>query len=180
MAVITKDAYRSVVEAIGPQKMKIQAQPNQNTTKDEETEISETDLVSNEKKNLVANEDSASTCSQPEATSIQSTFQARLMKYKKTLMPSMCLKDQNRYSDPQNLSEFSQTIFENMKAEELERMVPVDYLSKMQTEIKDTSRAFLIEWIIDVHRKFRLTPEALYVAVYVIDQFLSKQHLQKS
>jgi hypothetical protein len=59
-------------------------------------------------------------------------------------------------------------------------MVPVDYLAKVQTEIKDTSRAFLIEWIIDVHRKFRLTPEALYVAVYIIDHFLSQQHLSKS
>lgn len=38
----------------------------------------------------------------------------------------------------------------------------------------------MIEWVIDVHRKFRLTPEALYVAVYIIDQYLSKKHLQKS
>jgi len=59
-------------------------------------------------------------------------------------------------------------------------MVPVDYLSKVQTEIKDTSRAFLIEWIIDVHRKFRLTPEALYVAVFVIDQYMSKKRILKS
>jgi len=41
------------------------------------------------------------------------------------------------------------------------------------TEVKDTSRAFLIEWIIDVHRKFRLKPETLYVTVYIIDRFLS-------
>ena len=52
-------------------------------------------------------------------------------------------------------------------------MVPVDYLSKVQTEIKDTSRAFLIEWIIDVHRKFRLMPETLYVTVFLIDHYLS-------
>jgi len=76
--------------------------------------------------------------------------------------------------NPQNLSEFTQTIFENMKKEENDNMVPVDYLQKVQTEIKDTSRAFLIEWVIDVHRKFRLTPEALYVSVFIIDQFLSK------
>ena len=59
-------------------------------------------------------------------------------------------------------------------------MVPVNYLQVVQTEIKDTSRAFLIEWVIDVHRKFRLTPEALYVAVFIIDQFLSKKLLLKS
>lgn len=67
-----------------------------------------------------------------------------------------------------------------MKKEEVDKMVPVDYLQKIQTEIKDTSRAFLIEWVIDVHRKFRLTSEALYVSVFIIDQFLSKKHLLKS
>lgn len=39
--------------------------------------------------------------------------------------------------------------------------------------MKDTSRAFLVEWIIDVHRKFRLKAETLYTTVYVIDRFLS-------
>jgi len=55
--------------------------------------------------------------------------------------------------------------------------LPADYLSKVQlpTEVKDTSRAFLVEWIIDVHRKFRLMPETLYVTVYLIDQYLSIQ-----
>jgi hypothetical protein len=51
-----------------------------------------------------------------------------------------------------------------MKNEEVKNMVDPDYLIKLQTNIKDISRAFLIEWIIDVHRKFRLVPEALYEA----------------
>ena len=59
-------------------------------------------------------------------------------------------------------------------------MVDPDYLNKVQTEIKDTSRAFLIEWMIDVHRKFRLLPEALYVTAFIIDQFMSKQQIKKS
>lgn len=56
-------------------------------------------------------------------------------------------------------------------------MVDPEYLQKVQTEIKDTSRAFLIEWIIDVHRKFRLVPEALYVTQHIIDQFMSKKKI---
>ena len=95
-------------------------------------------------------------------------------------MTRICLNDQIEYKNPQNVSEFSQQIFENMKKEEVSKMVPVDYLQKVQSEIKDTSRAFLIEWVIDVHRKFRLTAEALYVSVFILDQFLSKQNLQKS
>ena len=46
--------------------------------------------------------------------------------------------------------------------------------------MKDTSRAFLVEWIIDVHRKFRLMPETLYVTVFLIDQYLSLKQIKKS
>lgn len=59
-------------------------------------------------------------------------------------------------------------------------MVPVDYLQQVQTEIKDTSRAFLLEWIVDVHRKFKLVPECLYVTAFLIDQYLSRKHVLKS
>lgn len=78
------------------------------------------------------------------------------------------------------MSEYAQEIFENMKNEETMWMVDPEYLTKVQTEIKDTSRAFLIEWIIDVHRKFRLVPEALYVTQHIIDQFMSKKKIQKN
>jgi len=69
----------------------------------------------------------------------------------------------------------AQDIYKNMRKEEFELKVNADYLTQVQipTEVKDTSRAFLIEWIIDVHRKFRLKPETLYVTVYIIDRFLS-------
>ncbi len=38
----------------------------------------------------------------------------------------------------------------------------------------------MIEWIIDVHRKFRLQSETLYAAVFIIDRFLSVQHIRKA
>lgn len=55
-------------------------------------------------------------------------------------------------------------------------------MAKVQipTEVKDTSRAFLVEWIIDVHRKFRLLPETLYVTVFLIDRFLSLKQIKKN
>lgn len=63
---------------------------------------------------------------------------------------------------------------------EKESTIDCNYISKVQTEIKDTSRAFLIEWMIDVHRKFRLMPETLYVSVSIIDRYLSIQEIKKS
>jgi hypothetical protein len=67
------------------------------------------------------------------------------------------------FRDPHAVADCAQAIYENMRDEETANLVDPGYLQKVQTEIKDTSRAFLIEWIIDVHRKFRLTPESLYV-----------------
>merc|ERR1712156_564742 len=76
----------------------------------------------------------------------------------------------------------AQDIYKNMRAVETALKVDVDYLQKVQipTEVKDTSRAFLVEWIIDVHRKFRLLPETLYVTVFLIDRFLSLKQIKKS
>ena len=71
------------------------------------------------------------------------------------------------------VAEHAQEIFNSMKELEPHYQVDSEYLSKVQSEIKDTSRAFLVEWIIDVHRKFRLMPETLYVTINIIDRFLS-------
>ena len=38
----------------------------------------------------------------------------------------------------------------------------------------------MIEWIIDVHRKFRLRPETLYVTVFIVDRFLSLKRIKKN
>lgn len=88
--------------------------------------------------------------------------------------------DKVEIRDPSIVAEYSQKNFENMKKQELNFMVDPNYISKIQTEIRDTSRAFLIEWIIDVHRKFRLKPECLYVTTHIIDQFLSRKKIQKN
>ena len=80
------------------------------------------------------------------------------------------------------VSEFAFDIYLNMRKDEATFKVDSDYLTKVQlpTEVKDTSRAFLVEWIIDVHRKFRLLPETLYVTVLLIDRYLSTKQIKKS
>lgn len=112
--------------------------------------------------------------------SVQEVFKERIAKWRKIQMKDMNMADQLDFKNPQCVSEFAQEIYENMLKEEDGCMVDPSYLTKVQTEIKDTSRAFLIEWIIDVHRKFRLVPEALYVTQYIIDQYMSKKKIQKS
>lgn len=50
----------------------------------------------------------------------------------------------------------------------------------MQTEVKASTRANLIEWIIDIHRGFHLVPETLYMTVFILDRYLSIKKVRKS
>lgn len=60
-------------------------------------------------------------------------------------------------------------------------MVDPDYLKNVQKdEIKDVSRVMLIDWLIDVHRKFKLLPETLYCTVQTIDRYLAKVTIKKT
>lgn len=43
-----------------------------------------------------------------------------------------------------------------------------------QTEINDKMRAILVDWLIEVHLKFKLLSETLYITVNIIDRFLEK------
>ncbi|PRQ35243.1 putative cyclin [Rosa chinensis] len=49
-----------------------------------------------------------------------------------------------------------------------------DYLDK-QPDLNSKMRSILVDWLIDVHRKFELTPETFYLTVNIIDRFLSRR-----
>ncbi|XP_062224172.1 cyclin-B1-1-like isoform X2 [Phragmites australis] len=51
---------------------------------------------------------------------------------------------------------------------------PCDYIDS-QVEINSKMRAILADWIIEVHHKFELMPETLYLTMYIVDQYLSLQ-----
>ncbi|TKY57116.1 G2/mitotic-specific cyclin-1 [Spatholobus suberectus] len=47
-----------------------------------------------------------------------------------------------------------------------------DYMGS-QPDINAKMRSILVDWLIEVHRKFELMPETLYLAVNIVDRFLS-------
>ncbi|KAL7084685.1 hypothetical protein ACP275_14G236900 [Erythranthe tilingii] len=47
-----------------------------------------------------------------------------------------------------------------------------DYIDS-QPEINSKMRAILVDWLIEVHKKFELMPESLYLTVNIVDRFLS-------
>lgn len=49
---------------------------------------------------------------------------------------------------------------------------PHDYMES-QPEINESMRAILVDWLVDVHRKFDLSVETLYLTINIIDRFLA-------
>ncbi|KGN54685.1 G2/mitotic-specific cyclin S13-7 [Cucumis sativus] len=49
---------------------------------------------------------------------------------------------------------------------------PHDYMDS-QPEINPSMRAILVDWLVDVHNKFELSPETFYLTINIIDRFLA-------
>ncbi|KAJ9473920.1 G2/mitotic-specific cyclin-2 [Pseudozyma hubeiensis] len=81
--------------------------------------------------------------------------------------------------DPLMVAEYVNDIFEYMKELEIINMPNGDYMAN-QKEINWDVRAILVDWLVDVHAKFRLLPETLYLAVNIIDRFLSRRTISLS
>jgi cyclin B len=49
-----------------------------------------------------------------------------------------------------------------------------------QTDINAKMRSILIDWLVEVHLKFKLMPETLYLTVNLIDRFLEKEQIMRN
>lgn len=60
------------------------------------------------------------------------------------------------------------------------RVAPQSNYMNHQPEINERMRSILIDWIVEVHLKFKLMPETLFITVNIIDRFLEKQKVGKA
>lgn len=81
--------------------------------------------------------------------------------------------DLNDLNDPQYVVPYVKEIFEYLRGEESKYLPKEHYMIKVQTDINEKMRGILIDWLIDVHLKFKLIPETLYLTVNLIDRYLS-------
>lgn len=81
--------------------------------------------------------------------------------------------------EPLMCAEYAPDVFAHMHALEL-RLRPDPQYMQQQHEIKWYMRATLIDWLVQVHERFRLLPETLYLAVNYVDRFLSKRRVSLS
>eukprot|EP00257_Ricinus_communis_P007135 XP_002523233.2 cyclin-B1-4 [Ricinus communis] len=67
--------------------------------------------------------------------------------------------------------EYVDDIYKYYKLTEADGMVH-DYMN-VQPDINAKMRSILVDWLIEVHRKFELMPETLYLTINIIDRFLA-------
>lgn len=54
-----------------------------------------------------------------------------------------------------------------------------NYLTDKTTEINGKMRGILLDWLIDLHHKFKMFPETLFTITMIIDTYLSKKTVTK-
>ncbi|PVI01051.1 hypothetical protein DM02DRAFT_366603 [Periconia macrospinosa] len=74
--------------------------------------------------------------------------------------------------DTSMVAEYGDEIFEYMHVLE-EKLKPNSAYMDLQAEIQWSMRAVLMDWLVQVHNRFTLLPETLFLAVNYIDRFLS-------
>ncbi|PPR02262.1 hypothetical protein CVT24_011611, partial [Panaeolus cyanescens] len=82
--------------------------------------------------------------------------------------------DADDWDDPASVNEYVLEICEYLKEAELATMPRADYMND-QEELNWDHRGLLMDWILQVHARFNLLAESLFLTVNIIDRFLSKR-----
>ncbi|KAM7202436.1 hypothetical protein V8F33_002844 [Rhypophila sp. PSN 637] len=85
--------------------------------------------------------------------------------------------DTEDLDDPLMVAEYANEIFEYLRDLECNTVPNPEYMSH-QDDLEWKTRGILIDWLIEVHTRFHLLPETLFLAVNIIDRFLSEKVVQ--
>ncbi|CAJ2674928.1 unnamed protein product [Trifolium pratense] len=74
---------------------------------------------------------------------------------------------------------YAPDIYNSIHVRECERRPSADYMEKLQQDITPTMRGILVDWLVEVTEEYQLVPDTLYLAVNLIDRFLSQRLVAK-
>lgn len=70
------------------------------------------------------------------------------------------------------MAEHAPKITQFLLADEKEYLLPETFMCQ-KTEVTEKMRAYLVDWLAELHYKFKMWPETLYVTIGIIDRFLA-------
>jgi hypothetical protein len=62
-----------------------------------------------------------------------------------------------------------------MQSTEHETMPDPSYMKAQKGDLTENVRAIIIDWVMNVHLKYKLLPETLFITVNLIDRYFSIQ-----
>lgn len=86
--------------------------------------------------------------------------------------------DKDDMDNPQLVAEYVNDIYDYMR--HLETAMPIGQRYLDGTELNGRMRGILVDWLVQVHLRFHLLQETLYLTVDIIDRFLMVQEVSKS
>lgn len=79
--------------------------------------------------------------------------------------------------NPLAVTDYVEDMYQHFMRKEGESSVNRMYMGRMeenkQPNINESMRCILVDWLIEVHYKFKLFPETLYLTINILDRFLS-------
>eukprot|EP00798_Chlamydomonas_sp_ICE-L_P025201 gene25201-10841_t len=85
-------------------------------------------------------------------------------------LPDIDMNDRNNFLA---VTDYVGDIYEYFSRVEGDYLISAGYMAN-QEDINGRMRKILIDWLVDVHLKFKLLPETLYLSVNLIDRFLQE------
>jgi cyclin B len=81
-------------------------------------------------------------------------------------------------NDAQCVVEYADGIYDQLFRDEALFLPRANYMES-QTDINGKMRAILIDWLIEVHMKYRMRSETLFLTINLIDRYLSAKHVMR-
>merc|ERR1719281_1900458 len=86
--------------------------------------------------------------------------------------------DRKDAENVQCVVEYVADVYQHLRHVEERYLVQPDYMSR-QGDINEKMRGILVDWLVEVHLKYKLKPETLFLAVNLIDRFLEKKQVTR-
>ena len=99
--------------------------------------------------------------------------------YSKFSRDTLDPNDEDTY-DVTMVAEYGNRIFNYLHSLEIRYKPNPKYIEEVQDDLLWEHRATLMDWLVQLHSRFNLLPETLYLAVNIIDRFLSKKTISLS
>eukprot|EP00747_Dinoflagellata_sp_TGD_P164599 gnl/TRDRNA2_/TRDRNA2_184744_c0_seq1.p1 gnl/TRDRNA2_/TRDRNA2_184744_c0~~gnl/TRDRNA2_/TRDRNA2_184744_c0_seq1.p1 ORF type:complete len:545 (+),score=99.01 gnl/TRDRNA2_/TRDRNA2_184744_c0_seq1:77-1711(+) len=116
-------------------------------------------------------------------TKLDGTVQVRTEETGSTCASTPCTPgtlecDAAHAEDPQFVGEYVVDIYRQLQRVEANDLPQPTYMEK-QPHVNGKMRGILVDWLVDVHKKYKLRAETLFLAVAIVDRYLELRVMQR-